>query len=337
MDIQSIIFSIDGREDILNKIIYEVKLDDTISVEKGSANLRTFSDNELCPDFNDSVRGKRVFLLSSPNTSSQILMLNFAIDAAKRAGAKEIIPIIPYFPYARADKKDQNRGPIGAKVIAEMLENRGATTLVTFDLHAAQIQGFFNIPVIHMEGKHFFDEYISKVHRQHGNVVLCAPDAGAAKRVKGFKRQLIKKYGIDLPYVVIDKTREEANKVGSMELIGNVKDKNVIIIDDLSDTSGTLCKAADTIISEGAKTVRAMVTHGVLSGPAFKNIANSKLHNFVCSDSLSVPKTVEVDDGENVKSVPTEEVVYVISCTTQIVKAIKAINQNISVEALKSE
>lgn len=338
---KSIIFSVDGRTDLLDDVAKQLmaieKLDKPTIV--GNTHVQVFSDGEVCVDFETSVRGKRVYILCSPNDSDKVLQLNFAIDAAKRAAAKEIIPIIPYFPYARQDKKDQTRGPIGAKVMAEMLENRGATQIITFDLHADQIQGFFNIPVMHMEGKYVFDDYIKKVCDNEGDVILCSPDAGAAKRTSHYVKRM-KKYNIDLDMVLINKTRVEANKVDSMVLIGDVKGKNVIIIDDMCDTGGTLCKAAEYLIAEGAKTVRAVVTHGVLSGPAFERIANSKLHNFVCSDTLPIPKTVHIkrESGKTPfisEEVNTEEVVYIIGCAKQIAKAILAINNDRSIEELK--
>jgi ribose-phosphate pyrophosphokinase len=267
-----------------------------------------------------------------------------AIDAAKRAGAAEIIPILPYFPYARQDKKDQVRGPIGAKVMAEMLEQRGATQIITFDLHADQIQGFFNIPVVHMEGKYLFDRYVydvcvrgDSVRPDNVNVVLCAPDAGAAKRVKHFRDQVRERWQIDLPMVMIDKTRPRANEVGEMVLIGDVKGKSVIIIDDMCDTGGTLVKAASELLKEGAESVRAIVTHGVLSGPALSRIWDAKqdgvLSDFVCSDSLPVSNRVLfLEQGIYPKA---NDYITVISTAKQIVKAIKAINDNRSVEVLK--
>ena len=342
MDVTSIIFSVDGRVDLLQRVLLAYSFSENPpELLAGECNTQIFSDNESNVELLDSVRGKRVYLVSTPNTADKIMQLNLAIDSAKRAGAKEIIPIIPYFPYSRSDKKDQARGPIGAKVVAEMLEQRGATTVITFDLHADQIQGFFDIPVLHMEGQYTFDKYIKDVCDKEGNVILCSPDAGAAKRVKRYKDRL-KKYNYDLNMVMIDKTRKEANVVDSMVLIGDVKGKNVIIIDDMTDTGGTLCKAAEYLIEEGANSVRAIVTHGVLSGPAFERIANSKLHNFVCSDTLAVPKTVLIkrESGKTPflsEEVNTEEIVYVITCAKQIAKAILAINKNTSIERLKAE
>jgi ribose-phosphate pyrophosphokinase len=335
---QSIIFSVDGRKDLVHDISEELcNIEIGHEVHTGRINIGKFSDGEVCADFETSVRGKRVYLVSTPNTSDKVLQLNFAIDAAKRAAAKEIIPIITYFPYARQDKKDQVRGPIGAKVLAEMLENRGATQVVTFDLHADQIQGFFNIPVTHMEGKYLFDRCLHDLYVEMGDsMVLCAPDAGAAKRVKHFRDQLKTRWAIDLPIVMIDKTRPKANEVGEMVLIGDVKDKNVIIIDDMCDTGGTLVKACDELLEKGAMTVRAIVTHGVLSGPALERINNSKLEDFICSNSLPLEKLVQIGSHKIWSfTIDSSRIVTQISTARQIAKAIIAINNNVSVEALK--
>ncbi len=281
---QSLLFVLDGRQDLADDIIESVNLmSNEAEISLGYLNKQKFSDGELCVDFTDSVRGKNVYLLSSPITSDDIMNLLLAIDAAKRAGAKEIIPILPYFPYARQDKKDQSRGPIGAKVMAEMIEQRGSTSVITYDLHADQIQGFFNIPVTHIEGKHVFDTYINQkvkdsiLSKSNGEVVLCGPDAGSGKRVKRMRDQVNKRYGVNLNIVMIDKTRKQANVIDEMIIIGDVKDKHVIILDDMVDTAGTLCKAAEVLIENGAKTVNAGISHGVLSGPAHERISNSLL------------------------------------------------------------
>jgi len=333
---KSIIFAVDGREDLLCEIIIELGKG---VMQTGEINTEQFSDGEVCADFITSVRGKRIYLVSSPNTADKLIQLNFAIDAAKRAGAKEIIPIIPYFPYARQDKKDQPRGPIGAKVIAEMIENRGATSVITFDLHADQIQGFFNIPVIHMEGKFLFDRYIFELYRdKYGDeIVLCAPDAGAGKRVKGFRDQLRSRWEMDLPIVYIDKTRAKANVIDTMTIIGEVRAKHVIIIDDMCDTGGTLCKAAESLKNAGAKTVRAITTHGVLSGPALERIYEAKesgvMDDFVCSDSLSIyGRSIVVEQGVYPQAT---EFITQISTAKQIAKAITATEEHRSVENLK--
>ena len=267
------------------------------------------------------------------------------IDAAKRAAAKEIIPIVPYFPYARQDKKDQTRGPIGAKVVAEMIENRGATSIITFDLHADQIQGFFNIPVTHMEGKFLFDTKINQLYFESGgNLVLCSPDAGGTKRVKGVRDRLRDKYDMDIPMVMIDKTRTKANEVDEMVLIGDVRGKDIVIVDDMADTCGTLIKASQNLLEKGAKSVRSIVTHGVLSGPAldrlYEAIADPKspntLNEFICSDTLPLPNWNKCSNRRN-GAVQPNEFITVISTAGQIVKAIQAIDLNTSVEDLKKK
>ena len=321
---ESLLFVLDGRQDLAEDIIDSVNLmSNDAEISLGYLNKQKFSDGELCVDFTDSVRGKNVFLLSSPITSDDIMNLLLAIDAAKRAGAKEIIPILPYFPYARQDKKDQSRGPIGAKVMAEMIEQRGSTSVITYDLHADQIQGFFNIPVTHIEGKHVFDTYINqKVKESNGEVVLCGPDAGSGKRVKRMRDQVNKRYGVNLNIVMIDKTRKQANVIDEMIIIGDVKDKHVIILDDMVDTAGTLCKAAEVLIENGAKTVNAGISHGILSGPAHERISNSLLKELVISDSL------ESKDNDKI---------LIASVTEQIGLAISASINNLSYEVLKSK
>lgn len=335
----SIIFAVDGRHNLAAEIALQLSVTGCV-VEIGDINAEKFSDGEVCADFRTSVRGKRIYLLSSPNSAEKVLQLNFAIDAAKRAGAREIIPIIPYFPYARQDKKDQPRGPIGAKVMAEMFQNRGATSVITFDLHADQIQGFFNIPVMHMEGKYLFDRYIFELYRDHlgDSIVLCAPDAGAAKRVKGFRDQLKERWEMDLPIVMIDKTRKKANEVDSMVIIGEVRAKDVIIIDDMCDTAGTLVKASKELKDAGAKSVRTIVTHGVLSGPALERIYSAKedgvIDDFVCSDSLPIEdKEFVLEQGVYPKA---KDFITIVTTAQQIVKGIVATEKHTSIERLKS-
>jgi ribose-phosphate pyrophosphokinase len=282
---KSILFSLDGRTELAAEVVIQANqwsLDNQVIL--GDVRKQKFSDGELCEDFVNSVRGKRVYLLTSPNTSDEIMKLMLAVDAAKRASAKEVIVILPYFPYARQDKKDQSRGSIGAKVIATMLEGVGVTSVITFDLHADQIQGFFEIPVTHIEGKNVFSKYISGLCND--NTILCGPDAGSGKRVKRMKDKLLKHYGLNLNYIMMEKTRSGANMIESMVIIGDVKGKDVIILDDMVDTAGTLCKAAEVLIEAGATSVRAVITHGVLSGNAFENIGQSKLTELIISDSL---------------------------------------------------
>ena len=341
---QSLLFTLDGKTDLAEAIIQSTNLfSPENEIELGTLNKQKFSDGELCVDFTDSVRGKRVFLLSSPDTSDAILNLALAIDAAKRGAAKEIIPILPYFPYARQDKKDQSRGPIGAKVMAEIIEQRGSTSVITFDLHADQIQGFFNIPVTHIEGKHVFDSYIndSIKHYTGGDIVLCGPDAGSGKRVKRMRDQINKRYSINLNIVMIDKTRKQANVIDEMIIIGDVKGKHVIILDDMVDTAGTLCKAADVLKEAGALTVRAVIAHGVLSGPAVERIGESKLAELVISDSLRMKSSDELchkefDEAKCHLIIKGCMKTTVVSVAQQIGLAVSASINNLSYEALKS-
>jgi ribose-phosphate pyrophosphokinase len=322
--LESVLISLDGREDLANGIVKAIKKisKDPIVIDK--VNSQKFSDGELCVDFCNSIRGKRVYLLTSPNNSDEIIKLNLAIDAAKRAAAKEIITILPYFPYARQDKKDQSRGPIGAKVMVEMIENRGATGVITFDLHADQIQGFFNIPVTHLEGKNVFDEYVASIYNE--NTILCGPDAGSGKRVKRMKDQLSKYHDISINYVMLDKTRKQANVIDEMIIIGDVTGKDVIILDDMVDTAGTLCKAAEVLMENGANSVRAIISHGVLSGPALGRIEESVLKELIISDSL--------DKGTGPIGLGMTKIKS-ISVATQIAYAVIAINSQSSYEGLK--
>jgi ribose-phosphate pyrophosphokinase len=321
--LESVLVSLDGRNELAESIVKSVnKHFGTIekNIKLDVINSQKFSDGELCVDFETSIRGKRVYILTSPNTSDEIIKFNLAIDAAKRGAAKEIILVLPYFPYARQDKKDQSRGPIGAKVMAEMMEQRGATGIITYDLHADQIQGFFNVPVTHLEGKNVFDSYIAKIADE--DTVLCGPDAGSAKRVKRMKDQIHTYHDKSLNIVMMDKTRKEANVIDEMIIIGDVAGKHVIIVDDMVDTAGTLCKAAEVLIEAGAKSVRAVISHGVLSGKAYDRIEESALTELIVSDSLVVKKSKKIK---------------VVSVEKQIALAICAINSHSSYEGLKKE
>lgn len=282
MGVESIIFTLDNKP-LLNSIV-ETMSHSRHYIETGKTNVQVFSDGETCVDFQTSMRGKRVYILSSPNTSLKVIQLMLAIDAAKRSSAAEIIPIIPYFPYARQDKRDQYRGPIGSKVMIKTLESLGATSFVTIDLHADQIEGFFEVPVIHIKGKYLFADYLTEIG--NSNTVFCSPDAGGVKRVKKIRDLITKNVGINIPYVTIDKTRTGPNQLGDMTILGEVEGKDVIIIDDLCDTGGTLVKASNALLDAGAKSVRVLVTHAVMSGDAYNHINDSHIKEFICSDTL---------------------------------------------------
>lgn len=335
---KSILFSLDGRKDLAESIIAQANqwsIDNQVTL--GDLNKQKFSDGELCVDFTDSVRGKRVYILCSPNTSDEIMKIMLTIDAAKRAAAKEIIPILPYFPYARQDKKDQSRGPIGAKVIATMLESVGVTSVITFDLHADQIQGFFEIPVTHLEGKNVFADHINK--NITSDTILCGPDAGSGKRVKRMKEKLAKHYGVFLNYVMLDKTRKSANVIDEMVIIGDVKGKDVIILDDMVDTFGSADKAIDALINNGAKSVKMIASHGILSGQAYERLGDSKLSELIISDSLMLVDPLEVcvnNFSEEIclKIMKGFNKIKVVSLSKSIGLAMAAMNNNISYESI---
>lgn len=335
---QSLIFNLDCDDTLFNNIVDNLS---TTDIQVGLLKTEKFSDGEVSAFFKSSVRGKNIFILSSPNTSDKLMKLMLIMDAAKRAAAKEIIPIIPYMPYTRSDKKDQSRGPIGAKVIAEMIEHRGATSVITYDLHADQIQGFFNIPVIHIEGKNVFDKYINSIAT--ADTILCGPDAGSGKRVKRVKEHLNEFYGLNLNYVMLDKTRKVANVVDEMVIIGDVTNKDVIILDDMVDTAGTLCKAAEVLMSAGAKSVRAVISHGVLSGKAHINVGGSMLKELIVSDSLPDKKEQIENSFKNYSETETELIkkafdkIKRVTVADQIGLTMIALNKNLSYENLQKQ
>jgi ribose-phosphate pyrophosphokinase len=245
----------------------------------GTVNYQQFSDGEMSPFIGESVRGHDVFIVQSTFAPADNFMeLLLMIDAAKRASALNVNVIIPYFGYARQDRKDKPRVAIAAKLIANLLSAAGANRIMTCDLHADQIQGFFDIPVDHLDGNYIFVPYLKSLNLE--NIIFATPDVGGIKRARSFA----KLFNADL--AVCDKYRKEANKIESMRLIGEVEGKDVILIDDLVDTAGTICKAASLLKEKGASTVRAICTHPVLSGNAYENIHNSVLEELVVSDTI---------------------------------------------------
>ncbi len=249
--------------------------------ELGKINFQEFSDGEFEPVLDQSVRGGRVFLIASTfPPADNLLELLLMIDAAKRASAKNITVVIPYYGLARQDRKDKPRAPIGAKLVANLLTAAGATRIMTMDLHADQIQGFFEIPVDHLYASTIFIDYIQSLNLD--NLTIASPDMGGAKRAKNYAGHL----GAEV--VIAYKERKKANVVEEMFLIGDVNDKNVILIDDMIDTGGTLCKAADILMANGAKSVRAMASHGVFSGKAYENINNSQLLEVIVTDTIPI-------------------------------------------------
>ena len=245
----------------------------------GRVELSRFSDGEFQPCFEETVRGKHVYLVCSTTPPADNLMeLLLMIDCAKRASASKIIAVMPYFGWARQDRKDKPRVPIGAKMVAKMLETAGATRIVTMDLHADQIQGFFDVPVDALYASGIFVPYIKSLNIE--DLSIAAPDMGGAKRANTYSKLL------GTPIIISHKERAKANVVGKMTAIGDVEGRNVLIVDDMIDTAGTICMAADMLMSRGAKSVRAAITHPVLSGPAYERINDSALQEVIVTDTI---------------------------------------------------
>lgn len=255
------------------------KICQSLKCPLGNLLITKFSDGEFAVSYEESIRGRDVFLVQSTFPNSDNLMeLLLMIDAAKRASAKTINAVIPYFGWARQDRKDKPRVSIGAKLVADLLSVAGIDRLITMDLHADQIQGFFDVPVDHLYGSGVLLPYLASLNLE--NPVIASPDAGGAKRAKTFANYL------NCPLVLCNKTRARANVVESIQIIGDVKGKDVIIVDDMVDTAGTITKAADVMKEAGARSVRACASHCVMSGPASERVQNSALEEIVFTDSI---------------------------------------------------
>ena len=279
----------------------------------GEVRYQQFSDGEMSPFIMESVRGHDVFIIQSTFAPADNFMeLLLMIDAARRASAENVNVIIPYFGYARQDRKDKPRVSIAAKLIANLLSAAGASRLMTFDLHADQIQGFFDIPVDHLDGNYIFVPYLKSIGLD--NIMFASPDVGGIKRARSFAKFF------DAELAVCDKYRREANKVESMRLIGEVEGKDVVLVDDLVDTAGTICKAALLLKEKGAKSVRAVCTHPVLSGKAYETIENSVLEEIVVTDTIPLKQK--------------SKKIKVLSVSDLFAKAIKKIHDHESVSSL---
>jgi ribose-phosphate pyrophosphokinase len=279
----------------------------------GVVQYQQFSDGEMSPFITDSVRGHDVFLIQSTFAPADNFMeLLLMIDAAKRASALNINVVIPYFGYARQDRKDKPRVAIAAKLIANLLSAAGADRIMTCDLHADQIQGFFDIPVDHLDGNYIFVPYLKSLNLK--DIMFASPDVGGIKRARSFAKFF------DAELAVCDKHRKEANKVESMRLIGEVEGKDVVLVDDLVDTAGTICKAATLLKEKGAKSVRAVCTHPVLSGKAYENLANSVLEEIVVTDTIPLRQEMSK--------------IRVLSVSDLFAKAIRKIHDHQSISSL---
>jgi ribose-phosphate pyrophosphokinase len=257
------------------------KIAKSYGITLGNVVFHNFSDGEFQPSYEETVRGKKVFIIqSTPPPFDNLLELLLMIDAAKRASAKEIIAVVPYFGMARQDRKDKPRVPIGAKLAANLISSAGATRIMTIDLHADQIQGFFEVPVDHLFGSTVFMKYIESLNLQ--NLTIASPDVGGSKRANAYAKYL------KAEMVICYKKRLIANQIEEMRIIGSVEGRDIILVDDMIDTGGTLVKAAKIMKESGANSVRAICTHPVLSGEAYNNIEQSLLEELIVSDTLPI-------------------------------------------------
>ena len=260
------------------------KIAEALGINLGDMQVEHFADGEFSVYYKDSIRGKDVFLVQSTYPSSDNIMeLLLMVDAAKRASAHYIAAVIPYFGWARQDRKDKPRVSIGAKLMADLLSTAGVTRVITMDLHADQIQGFFNVPVDHLYASMVFIDYLRQTSDLE-RTVIATPDVGGAKRANSYAKFL------GVPMVICHKSRAKANEVAEMTIIGDVEGKDVILVDDIVDTAGTICKAADLMMQNGARSVRAVASHAVLSDPATERINASALKEMIFTDSIPLRK-----------------------------------------------
>jgi ribose-phosphate pyrophosphokinase len=301
------LFSGSGSKELANKVAL------AYGKELGDVVLSVFSDGEFQPHFNETVRGCDVFLIQSTNQPTDNLMeLLMMIDAARRASAHYVTAVIPYFGLARQDRKDRPRVAIGSKLVANLLVAAGINRIMTMDLHAAQIQGFFDIPVDHLDASIIFVPYIRSLGL--GNLTIASPDMGGSYRARGFAKFF------NAEVVICDKRRKRANEIESMTLIGDVTDQDIVLIDDICDTAGTLAKAAALIMERGARSVRAVCTHPVLSGKAYETIENSVLSELIVTDTIPLKH----ESGK----------IKVLSTADLFAKAIENVNEHGSISQL---
>ncbi|MBR6017879.1 MAG: ribose-phosphate pyrophosphokinase [Paludibacteraceae bacterium] len=288
----------------------------------GKVRVDHFSDGEFAVSFDESVRGMSVYLVQSTCPSSDNLMeLLLMIDAAKRASAYKVVAVIPYFGWARQDRKDKPRVSIGAKLVANMLQVAGADRVITVDLHADQIQGFFDIPVDHIYGSNVLAPYVASLNLK--KLIVASPDVGGSKRASAFAKKLHVMLDKEVPMVICYKNRPDFNKVSEIRVLGDVYGKNVVIVDDIADTAGTLCKAAEVMKRAGAISVRAVVTHGVMSGAACERIQDSELDELIFTDSLPF----DTSRCEKVHQVTLAEAIGAVIRAIQSHQSISEVNE----------
>ena len=300
------IFACSRSEELATKIASK------FGVSLGNVITSNYSDGEFQPSFEESIRGARLFIIGSTNPGPRNLMeMLLMIDAAKRASARHITAVLPYFGWARQDRKDKPRVPIAAKLVAKMLEAAGATRIITMDLHADQIQGFFEKPVDHLFASTIFLPYLRDLNLE--NLTIASPDMGGSKRAYAYSKAL------QSDVVICYKQRAKANVISHMELIGDVTGKNVVLVDDMVDTAGTLTKAADLMMERGALSVRAICTHPILSGNAYERIENSKLEELIVTDSIPV--------------IQKSSKIRILSCADLFADVMKKVHHNESISS----
>ena len=287
--------------DSICAILNKKTLDESFS--RGRLKIDKFLDGEILPLFEESVRGEDILFVQSTTSSDTIMETLLVIDAAKRADCKSFTLITPFQGYSRQDKTDHLRSSIGSKMLADILETVGMSRIITVDLHASSIQGFYNVPIIHLNGNKIFIEHIRK--NQIEDLTIIAPDQGAVKRASDFCKAFP-----DSTFAMINKKRIKPNEIHSMELVGDVEGRNVVIVDDMADTLGTLKKASELIMEKGAKSVRAIATHGILSGAAMENLYTSQLTELMVSDSIPSTLQKEKDQvGDKLKVISCDNII----------------------------
>lgn len=306
-----VVFTGNSNHELVDNICKE------IGIEKGKCKVSTFSDGEIAIDIDISVRGRDVYIIQSTSSpvNNNLMELLILMDAIRRASAGRINVVIPYYGYARQDRKTKAREPITSKLVANLISNTGADRVVAMDLHAGQIQGYFDIPVDHLTAIPYLARYFKSIIKEEDFVVV-SPDLGGVTRARAFANKL------NLPIAIIEKRRPKPNVSEVMNIIGDIKGKNAILVDDIIDTAGTICKACDSLIEKGAKKVYGCATHGVLSGPAIDRINNSNLEKFVITDTIHLPKEKQIDR------------IDIVSVAPIFASAIKRINTNSSVSEM---
>lgn len=326
------VFGLSGTKALAKQIANQLGL------ELGSKRLSIFADHEMSPDFTETIRGYRLYIVGSTHDYKSILELLFTVDAARRAGAAQVNVVVPYYGYARQDRKGSKRGGIGSRVIADCMEVVGIDSIMVVDLHASQTEASFKKEVIHLEGQAIFLPVLKA--KNQPNMVICSPDAGGVARAKRFSDRL------DIPLVMINKHRDKPNSIESMDLVGDVRGKHVVIVDDMVDTGGSLVKASNLLLDNGALSVCACITHGVLSEEAYTKIGNSRLEKLYVANTTPVPaekiywKKHFDEDGEFINE--TNEGVMlrpanieVVDCSPFLSNVIKAIGMKDSVSSLQ--